>query len=43
MKHKQIVRVVIVVVIIVAVLFIAHSLDLGPALAKAFIAMHGGQ
>ncbi len=43
MKHKKLVHTVIVVVVIVAVLLIAHSLNLGPALAKALITLHGGQ
>ncbi len=43
MQRKQIIRSVIVVAVVVVVLFIAHSLNLGPALVKALIAMHGGQ
>ncbi len=43
MQQKQIVRIVAVVAVIVVVLLIAHSLNLGPALVKALIAMHGGQ
>lgn len=43
MKHKQIVRVVIVVVVIAAVWLIVQSLDLGPELAKALVTLHGGR
>lgn len=43
MQHKRIVHIVILVVVIVAALFIAHTLNLGPALAKAFITLHGGR
>ncbi len=43
MNKKQIVHIVLAVIVIVVVLLVVQLSNLGPALTKAFITLHGGR
>ncbi len=43
MRNKGIIPIVVAIVVIVAILLAVNLLNLGPALVKALIALHGGR